>query len=345
VMTVGGWYDAEDLFGALQVYQHVEKNSPGTTNRLVMGPWIHGGWARGDGSSLGDVPFNAKTADFYQRNIEFPFFEYYLKGKGKPDKTEAWVFETGTDVWRNYDAWPPKGVKAKSFYFQKGGTLADAPPAEAKHNTDEESDAYVSDPAHPVPFLGRTASSLARDYMVADQRFASCRTDVATYCSPALDDDLVIAGPIQADLVVSTSGTDSDWIVKLIDVYPDDYPNPDPNPKNVSMGGYQQLIRAEVMRGKFRDSYEKPEPFVPNKPTTVKFALNDVLHNFRSGHRIMVQVQSSWFPLVDRNPQVFTDIYAAKDSDYHKATLHVYHSHEHPSSVTVLVVPSKGQGS
>ena len=371
VLTVGGWYDAEDIYGALQVYQHVEKNSPETVNRLVMGPWIHGGWARGDGSKLGDVSFNAKTSDFYRDTIEFPFFEYYLRGKGKPDNTEAWVFETGTNVWRGYSTWPPKGVKSKSFYLQAGGKLADTPPTapgpktETAHKTDagkkpdtarkaeepaaptdktaQDADEYVSDPAHPVPFVERIVNSIARDYMVADQRFASRRTDVLTYTGPVLDEDVTIAGPIQVNLVVSTTGTDSDWVVKLIDVYPDDYPDPDPNPTRSSMGGYQQLVRAEIMRGKFRDSYEKPQPFVPNKTTTVKFAMNDVLHNFRNGHRLMIQVQSSWFPLIDRNPQVFTDIYSAKESEYHKATQHVYHSPEQPSSIGVLVVPATGQ--
>ena len=231
-------------------------------------------------------------------------------------------------------------MKPKSFYFQEGGKLAETPPAAAPHNTDKESDEYVSDPAHPVPYIERITNTIARDYMTADQRFASRRSDVLTYKTPVLEEDLTIAGPIQANLIVSTSGTDSDWVVKLIDVYPDDYPNPDPNPTRISMGGYQQLVRVEMMRGKFRDSYEKPQPFVPNKPTPVKFALNDVLHTFRTGHRLMIQVQSSWFPVIDRNPQVFTDIYSAKESEYHKATERVYHTHEQPSNISVLVVPA-----
>jgi uncharacterized protein len=338
VLTVGGWYDCEDLWGAIQVYEHVERQSPETTNRLVMGPWIHGGWARGEGSNLGDVAFNDKTAEFYSEHIEFPFFEHYLKGKGKADQTEAWVFETGSNVWRAYATWPPKGLKSKAFYFQQGGKLTEAPPAVAPHNSDKESDEYISDPAHPVPYIERITGTVARDYMTADQRFASRRSDVLTYKTPVLEEDLTIAGPIQANLIVSTSGTDSDWVVKLIDVYPEDYPNPEPNPTRASMGGYEQLIRAEVMRGKFRDSYEKPAPFVPNKPTEVKFALNDVLHTFRAGHRVMVQVQSSWFPVIDRNPQVFTDIYSAKESDYHKATERLYHTHEQPSNISVQVV-------
>jgi putative CocE/NonD family hydrolase len=368
VMTVGGWFDAEDLYGPLNVYSRVEKNSPGATNRLVMGPWIHGGWARGEGDKLGDVPFNAKTSEYFQQHIQFPFFEYYLKGKGKLDKTEAWIFETGSDVWRTYDTWPPKGLKPVSLYFQAGGKLSETAPGAVaskadktksdKHKTDTKTDKhktdkhksdkssadntfdeYVSDPAHPVPFLERTATSIARDYMDADQRFATRRSDVVAYEGPVLEDDVTLAGPITADLVVSTSGTDSDWIVKLIDVYPDDFPNPNPNPTNVHMGGYQQLVRAEVMRGKFRDSYEKPTAFEPNKPTKVKFTLNDVLHNFRSGHRIMVQVQSSWFPLYDRNPQTFVpNIFWAKPEDYRKAAQRIYHSGGQRSFVEMPLV-------
>jgi uncharacterized protein len=337
VLTVGGWFDAEDLFGPLQVYAHIAKDSPETNNRLVMGPWIHGGWARGEGSNLGDVPFNAKTSEFFREQIELPFFEYHLKGKGSLDQRKAWVFETGTNVWRKYADWPPKHAKAKSFYLQASGKLTETPSPAADKSS--ESDAYVSDPAHPVPFIDGTVNSVAREYMTADQRFASRRSDVLVYEGPVLEEDLSIAGPIKAHLTVSTSGTDSDWIVKLIDVYPDDYPDPKPNPRDVSMGGYQQLVRAEVMRGKFRNSFEKPEPFKPNEPTTVNLTLNDVCHNFRSGHRVMVQVQSSWFPLIDRNPQVFLDIYAAKDSDYHTATERVYHSRERQSSVTLLVMP------
>ncbi|HEX4072067.1 MAG TPA: CocE/NonD family hydrolase, partial [Planctomycetaceae bacterium] len=304
---------------------------------LVMGPWIHGGWARGEGLNLGDVPFNAKTSEFFREHIELPFFEYHLKGKGSLDQPKAWVFETGTNVWRKYPDWPPKLAKAKTFYLQASGKLAETPPLAADKSS--ESDAYVSDPAHPVPFIDGTVNSIAREYMTADQRFASRRSDVLVYKGPVLEEDLSIAGPIKAHLTVSTSGTDSDWIVKLIDVYPNDYPDPKPNPRDVSMGGYQQLVRAEVMRGKFRNSFEKPEPFKPNEPTTVNLTLNDVCHNFRSGHRVMVQVQSSWFPLIDRNPQVFLDIYGAKDSDYHPATERVFHSRERQSSVTLLVMP------
>jgi putative CocE/NonD family hydrolase len=337
VMTVGGWFDAENLFGALEVYKNVKANSPKTSNMLVMGPWVHGGWSRDDGSKLGDVPFNAKTAEFYREHIELPFFEHYLKDKGKLAQPEAWVFETGTNTWRKHDTWPPKNARPQSLYFHAGGKLRDVEPSIDKPQ--EGRDEYVSDPAKPVPFLDKIAIGMSPEYMTADQRFAGRRPDVLVFATDPLEEDLTIAGPITADLFVSTTGTDSDWIVKVIDVYPNDYPDPDPNPTGVRMGGYQQLVRGDVMRGKFRNSLEKPQPFEPSEPTRVKFALSDVQHCFRTGHRIMVQVQSSWFPLVDRNPQTFTDIYSAKESAFRKATQRVYRTRELPSNVTVLVVP------
>jgi putative CocE/NonD family hydrolase len=337
VMTVGGWFDAENLFGALETYRHVEANSPGATNTLVMGPWSHGGWSGGDGEALGNVHFNGKTAEFYRQHIELPFFEYHLKGRGENKHPEAWVFETGTNQWRKHDSWPPKAAKPISLYFQAhGGLSSEAPPAGNPQGCFDE---YVSDPAKPVPFQEKIDIGMSPDYMTADQRFAARRTDVLVYRTPALDDDVTIAGPIDVDLHVSTTGTDSDWAVKLIDVYPDDYPDPEPNPKGVRLGGYQQLVRGDVMRGKFRNSYAKPEPFEPGKATQVKFRLQDIYHTFRPGHRIMVQVQSSWFPLADRNPQTFVDIYSASESDFQKAAQRVYRSRELPSKVTVLVLP------
>ena len=337
VMTVGGWFDAENLFGALETYRHVEASSSGITNVLVMGPWRHGGWSFGDGESLGNAHFNSKTSAFYREQIELPFFEYHLKGKGENRHPEAWVFETGANQWHKHDAWPPKGAKPRLLYLGAGGKLsAEAPPTGKPEACCDE---YVSDPAKPVPFQDRIDIGMSAEYMTADQRFAARRTDVLVYQTPPLEEDTTIAGPIDVDLHVSTTGTDSDWVVKLIDVYPDDYPDPNPNPTGVHLGGYQQLVRGEVMRGKFRDSYSKPEPFEPGKPTRVKYRMNDTYHTFRPGHRIMVQVQSSWFPLVDRNPQRFVDIYAARESDFQKATQRVYRSRELPSKVTVLVMP------
>ena len=327
VMTVGGWFDAEDLFGALNTYKEIERNSPGANNTLVMGPWFHGGWSRSDGDKLGHVDFGSKTAVFYRDEIEYPFFNFWLKGKPDPRLPEAFVFETGTNQWRREDAWPPKDAHARTLYLQAGGKLGwDAP-------QDNAFDEYVSDPARPVPYINGQSPSMTREHMVEDQRFASTRTDVLTYRTEALDRDTTLAGPITASLMVSTSGTDSDFVVKLIDVYPEDYPDPDPNPGGIHMGGFQQLVRGEAMRGRFRNSYSRPEPFTPGKTERVEWTLPDIDHVFRRGHRIMVQVQSSWFPLVDRNPQKFVDIYHAKASDFVKATERVYRG----SNVKVLV--------
>jgi putative CocE/NonD family hydrolase len=333
VMTVGGWFDAENLFGAVETFKTVEKTS-NNGNILVMGPWLHGGWegGRGTGESLGFVHFNSKTADYYRENIELPFFEYHLKGKGEMKHPKAWVFETGTNVWRKHATWPPKECQPREFYLSDKGTLS------GKLQGDGF-DEYVSDPAKPVPFIDKIGIGMLAEYMVADQRHAARRPDVLVYQTDVLDRDFTIAGPIQVDLYVSTTGTDSDWIVKVIDVYPEDYPDPNPNPAGVRMGNFQQLVRGDVMRGKFRNSFEKPEPFTQGKPALVKFAIPDTYHTFRPGHRLMVQVQSSWFPLVDRNPQTFVDIYSAKESDFQKATQRVYRSKEMPSRITVLARP------
>jgi putative CocE/NonD family hydrolase len=344
VMTVGGWFDAENLFGALETFKRVEATQPGSTNTLVMGPWLHGGWGgtRGDGAALGHVPFNAKTADYYREHIELRFFESHLKDKGNPDFPKAWVFETGVNQWRTFESWPPKGAAAKSLYFHAKGRLTYQPVVES--GPEDAHDEYVSDPAKPVPFIDKIAIGMAPEYMVADQRFASRRPDVLVYETDVLPEDVTIAGPIQVELHVATSGTDADWIAKLIDVYPDDYADPNPNPTGVRMGGYQQLVRGDVMRGKFRTSYEKPEPFQAGKPALVKFTMQDSFHTFRSGHRIMVQVQSSWFPLVDRNPQSFVDIYTARESDFQKATQRVYRTKGMPSRVTVHVLQPMSGG-
>ncbi|HVC97146.1 MAG TPA: CocE/NonD family hydrolase [Pirellulales bacterium] len=335
VMTVGGWFDAENLFGALETYKNVEGNSPVAANTLVMGPWRHGGWSGGDGLSLGDVDFNSKTSVFYREQIELPFFEFHLKGKGEAKRPEAWMFETGTNQWRRHDRWPPAATTARSLYLRAAGALSFDPPQDSGAEHDE----YVSDPDRPVPYIDDIGVGMAAEYMVADQRFAARRPDVLVHQTEELDEDVTLAGPLTADMHVSTTGTDSDWIVKLIDVYPSDYPDPNPNPTKVRMGGYQQLVRGDVMRGKFRASLERPEPFTPGEPAHVEFAMPDVYHTFRPGHRIMVQIQSTWFPLVDRNPQSFCDIYQAKPSDFKRATQRVYRSREMPSRLTVLVLP------
>ncbi|MGI8741888.1 MAG: CocE/NonD family hydrolase [Bryobacteraceae bacterium] len=334
VMTVGGWFDAEDLSGPFKTYRAIEEHNPGITNMLVIGPWVHGGWARQDGDRLGHVSFAAKTGEYFRDNIQLPFFEQYLKGKTDAKLPEAYVFETGTNVWRKYDSWPPKSTLARTLYFGANGKLSFDAPVDDRGSFDE----YISDPAKPVPFVPYTALGVPQEYMVSDQRFAASRTDVLVYQTEPLSDDVTISGPVAPHLHVSTTGTDADWVVKLIDVYPFDYPDNNPNPDGMKMGGYQQLIRGEPMRGKFRNSFEKPEPFSPGKLAEVKFTMPDVNHTFRRGHRIMVQVQSSWFPLVDRNPQKFLDIPNAKAVDFQKATQRVYRSRTAPSGIAVNVL-------
>jgi len=318
----------------------------------VIGPWVHGGWSRYDGEHLGRVEFAANTGDFYRKEILFPFFEQYLKGKTDAKLPKAYAFETGTNVWRRYSSWPPKEATPKTLYFHANGGLSFDPPAEAS-----SFDEYVSDPAHPVPYLNYVSVSVPQEYMVSDQRFAASRTDVLVYETPILQEDVTIAGPVSPRLFVSTTGTDSDWDVKLIDVYPTDFPDskldaPKPEDRNkprtdvpppqFTMGGYQQLVRGEPFRGKFRHSFEKPEPFMPGKVEEVNFTMQDVNHTFRKGHRIMVQVQSSWFPLTDRNPQTFVNIPDAKPSDFVKATERVYHGKDHVSGIVVQIVENPG---
>jgi uncharacterized protein len=335
VLTVGGWYDAEDLAGALRIYGAIEKQSPGTVNRLVMGPWTHGGWSRGDGDRVGTLAFGAKTGADYRERYERPFFEHYLRDAPLPDAPEAAVFVTGTNAWQAQDTWPPAAATPKTFYFQAGGVLSETAPREAGADASDE---YVSDPNRPVPYLPASATSMRRDYMAEDQRFATTRPDVLVYQTPPLAEDLTIAGPIRVALQVSTTGTDADWVVKLVDVYPDDQTAPaDANGQRLA--GYQELVRGEPFRGKFRDSFEKPAPFVPGKPAAVAFDMPDVAHTFKRGHRLMVHVQSSWFPLVDRNPQVFMEIPKATPADFRRATQRVYRSRERASSIRVLVIP------
>ncbi len=336
VLTVGGWFDAEDLFGAQQVYKVTRKQSPGTKNMLVMGPWFHGGWERSDGDHLGFANFGSKTSLYFREKIELPFFQFYLKGKEDPKLPEAYVFETGTNQWRMYGSWPPAQAQSKTLYLHAGGKLSFAPPA-ADEGADY--DEYVSDPAKPVPFINGQAAGMTREHMTEDQRFAETRTDVLTYSTEVLQGDVTLAGALNPKLKVSTSGTDSDFVVKIIDVYPEDYPDPDPNPAGVHMGGYEQLIRGEVFRGRFRNGFDKPESFIPNQVAKIEYEMPDINHCFRKGHRIMIQIQSTWFPLVDRNPQKFVDIYTAKASDFQKATERVYHSPAQLSGIDVLVLP------
>jgi putative CocE/NonD family hydrolase len=371
VLNVGGWFDAEDPMGPLYMYRSIAKNSPQTTNHLVMGPWSHGGWSRGAGQTLGNLSFGVKTAEFFREKIQFPFFMHYLKDAPLPaDFPKAYMFATGVDEFRKRDQWPPKNVTPRTWYLGAHGTLTDAAPAAAEaaaavtasdgNGGGLEFDEYVSDPNRPVPFVGYVVEGMTSDYATEDQRFAARRPDVLVYRGAVLDDDVTIAGPVSVKLTVSSSGTDSDFVVKLVDVYPGDFPQPDPmvaamaamtgqpptaapppmlpEPANhVRMGGYQQLVRGEPFRAKFRGGFEKPTPLTPGAPTTITFDLPDVYHVFRRGHRMMVQVQSSWFPLIDRNPQQFMDIPKAGAADFKKATERVYHAAKQPSSITVLV--------
>lgn len=346
VLTVGGWFDAEDLQGPFTLFHAIEQDDPGIFNALVVGPWVHGGWAWADGNHLGRVSFASNTGDYYRKNIVFPFFEQYLKGNSDAKLPKAYVFETGTNVWRQYASWPPKNIATKTLYFHANGMLSFEPSKEASAAYDE----YVSDPAKPVPFVNYVAQNVPQEYMVSDQRFAATRPDVLTYQTDVLQEDVTIVGPVSPRLFVSTTGTDSDWDVKLIDVYPPDFPQPeekreprtDVGGPSFTMGGYEQLVRGEPFRGKFRHGFEKPEPFTPGKVEEVSFAMQDVNHTFRRGHRIMVQIQSSWFPLTDRNPQKFLNIPDAKPSDFVKATQRVYHGQGQASGVEANVLVLSG---
>ena len=349
VLTVGGWYDAEDPQGPFTTYQSIKKNNAGNAapfNGLVMGPWAHGGWAHSDGAKLGHVNFDAKTGEYFRKNIIFPFFERHLKSAVTKPIPEAQVFETGTNVWRNYSAWPPREAQARTLYLGQGGSLDWVAPTASSTDASAAFDEYISDPKKPVPFISYTATGAPREYMVSDQRFASTRPDVLVYQTAILEEDVTFVGAISPKLFVSTSGTDADWVVKLIDVYPDEYPNLTPDsdkgndvpPPTVNMAGYQQLVRGEPLRGKFRNGFETAQAFVPGKVESVSYSMPDINHTFRRGHRIMVQIQSSWFPLIDLNPQRFMDIPKANPEDFQKATQRIYRAPGQYSGIAVQVL-------
>lgn len=334
ILNVAGWFDAEDFYGPMSIYYTIEKKNPRNKSTLVVGPWLHGGWARMDGDALGNVRFDTKTGEYFRQNVEFPFFMYYLKDKGNLNLPEALVFETGSNTWKSYDRWPPKQTTQKNLYFHADGRLSFTPPSEASNAFDE----YVSDPEKPVPFTQETRISQGHLWMVEDQRFASRRSDVLVYQTDVLIEDVTIAGPIIADLFVSTTGTDADWIVKLIDVYPGDAPDNKPNPAGIRMGHFQMLVGADVFRGKYRNSFEKPAPFAPDEVARITYDLRDKYHCFKKGHQIIVQIQSTWFPVIDRNPQKFMDIYHANESDFQKATHTVYRSPEYSSHLKLNIL-------
>ncbi|SFH35743.1 CocE/NonD family hydrolase [Pedobacter insulae] len=333
VMVVGGFFDAEDAYGTFATYKAIEKQNPGANNILVAGPWFHGGWVRGTGSSFGDIQFGQPTSTYYQENLELPFFKYHLKGEGDFKPAEANIFVTGSNQWKKFDAWPPADTENKNLYLHPNGKLAFD-----KVGRTDSWDEYVSDPANPVPYQNGVQDRRTREYMIDDQRFAARRPDVKTYQTDVLTEDITLTGPVLANLVVSTTGTDADYVVKLIDVYPEDAENPSPNPTGVIMGGYEMLVRGEILRGKYRNSFEKPEPFVPKAITKVSYPLPDVAHTFKKGHRIMIQIQNSWFPLADRNPQKFMNIYEAEPKDFQKATHRIYHDTHNSSFITVKVL-------
>lgn len=332
-LVVGGWFDAEDLFGALHTYEAIEKQSPVNNNHLVMGPWTHGAWAAGEWSKFATHEFGSNTSKFFQDSIETVFFNFYLKDKGNFNAAEATIFETGSNQWKNYASWPPANTTAVSYYFNAGNKLSDQ-----RSETGKPYDEYLSDPDKPVPYTNGTFGRRNNEYMAEDQRFASLRPDVVVYESEELAEDLTVAGRINADLFVSITGTDADFIVKLIDVLPENETNIKNAPRGFQMAGLQRMVRAEVMRGKFRNSPERPAPFVPEQISEVKFDLNDVDHTFKKGHKIMIQVQSSWFPLVDRNPQKFMRIPEATEKDFQKTTIRIYHDGINASRITLPVL-------
>jgi putative CocE/NonD family hydrolase len=348
MLVVGGLFDAEDCFGAWNLYKAIEaKNLSSHFNKLVMGPWYHGQWSTSDGTHMGNVQFGSNTSIWYQNSIEIPFFNYYLKGKGDISQiSEANIFFSGANQWKHFPQWPPVESENRSVYLNGKGKLSWEKPPHYISSADQArfgSDEYVSDPAHPVPYTEDVHFDRTREYMTDDQRFASRRTDVLTYETDILNEDLTLAGVVTADLKVSTSSTDADFVVKVIDVFPDDFKysassNTGPGGVSYPMGGYQMLVRGEIMRGKFRNSFSSPEPFKPNKIEEVKFDLPDVAHTFKKGHRLMIQIQSSWFPLADRNPQKFLNIYEASDSDFQKATIRIHHDATNSSNIVLPVL-------
>ncbi len=340
MLVVGGLFDAEDCFGAWNLYKAIEKQNPTTNNKIVMGPWYHGQWASNDGTKLGNVKFESNTSQWYQNNIEIPFFNYYLKGKGEdPKLSEATIFFTGENKWRKLEQWPPAG-NGRDIYLAKDGILSWNMPGSQTSFTE-----YISDPANPVPYTEDVHFRRTREYMTDDQRFASRRPDVLTFETFPLEEDLTLAGPVIANLKVSISGTDADFVVKVIDVFPDDFKYPGTTQiagrttsGQYPMDGYQMLVRGEIMRGKFRNSFETPVPFKPGTIETVKFELPDVAHTFKKGHRLMIQIQSSWFPLADRNPQQFMNIYEAVEADFKKATIKIYHDATNTSKIFLPIL-------
>ncbi len=328
VLSVGGWFDAPDPYGTIATYHGIEERNPDNKSTLVMGPWDHGGWRRANADRLGDVEFGQNTSEYYNQNVLIPFFEYHLKGKGNWNPDEAVMFATGENTWHTFDQWPPKNMTPKSLYLNDNFTLSFEPP------TKDAADTYTNDPAKPVPYSQDIVFGYPRGaYRIGDQRHNSTRPDVLTYTSDVLEEDITIAGPIAASLFTETTGTDADWFVKVIDIFPADTPK---NSNGKDMAGYQMLVGAEGMRAKYRNSYENPQPVTPNERTEIHFEIRDKFHTFKKGHRIMVQIHSTWFPIYDRNPGQFMNIYGAENSDYLKTTQTI---HRAPGAASHVVLP------
>ncbi len=338
-LVVGGWFDTEDLYGPLKTYEAIERQNPNIENALVMGPWYHGGWNGSDGASLGDARFDWETAKWYREQIEFPFFEKHLKSAIIAPVAEATVFETGANRWRRFSAWPPNEVESKTLFLNAGERLNWNATADSGQKGSPAHDSFISDPHKPVPYTQEITSRWARDYMAEDQRFAARRPDVLVYRSEVLESDVTIAGPLLADMWFSTTGSDADLVVKLVDEFPGRIENGSGTAVEDFQSGRQQLVRGQVMRLRFRESFEVPKPLEPGAIENVQFELHDVLHTFKRGHRIMFQIQSSWFPFIDRNPQQFVNnIFEAEDKDFIKAEHAIYHSASNPSSVHFQVL-------
>jgi putative CocE/NonD family hydrolase len=354
-MTVGGWYDNEDLYGALKTYQYTEAQNPGIFNVLVVGPWDHGGWSRNDGDWLGTAYFTQKTGEYYRENLELQFFNHFLKDKGDISKLkEVNLFDTGAHIWRSFDTYNPENTAKTPIYLDGGGKLSFSKPGPGDRGFDE----YVSDPMNPVPYTQKTTFNYPRDFMTEDQRFAAARPDVLVYRTDVLDSDITVAGDIEPRLFISSSGTDSDFVVKLIDVFPDDYQYPETGKKILENGepervkppeayfssifrpgGYQMLLRGEPMPARFRNSFEKPIPLVAGQASKLNFVMPGVTHTFKKGHRIMVQIQSTWFPLVARSPQKYmTNYKLGGDNDFQKATQRVYRGGANASSIVLPIL-------
>ncbi|MEX6687174.1 CocE/NonD family hydrolase [Danxiaibacter flavus] len=342
MLWVGGNFDAEDNWGAWNAYLAAEKNNIGKAfNKIVMGPWYHGQWASKDGTHLGNVRFGSNTSEWYQQNIEIPFFNYYLQGKGDISSIpEASIFITGANEWKQFQQWPPAGKEDKAIYLQANQQLSWNKPSGQKSFSE-----YTSDPGKPVPYTEDVHFDRTREYMTDDQRFAARRPDVLVFQTDSLTEDVTVTGNVVADLFTSISTTDADFVVKLIDVFPDNFAYGDEEPqqrktapKSYTMSGYQMLVHGEVFRGRFRNSFEKPVAFTPGKVENVKYKLGDVAHTFKKGHRIMVQIQSTWFPLVDRNPQQFVDIYHCDDKDFIKSDIKIFHDGVNASKIILPVL-------